>query len=69
MAIRQFHAAFLHNRRPCRRVITLACGASWIGRADRYPGAPVSLFHEVQRAFEFQLEFGAFGEIQFLPAA
>ena len=28
-----------------------------------------SVFHQVQRAFEFQFEFGALGEIQFAAAA
>jgi hypothetical protein len=67
MTIRQFHAYFSKSEGPAG-ANHAGPRASWIFRADSYVRAPVSLFHEVQRTFELQLEFGAFGEIQFVAA-
>ena len=73
VAILQSHAVFLEKRRPfvCEWRSPAGPEVSWIWRADHYVGGPfeLSFFHEVQGAFEFQLEFGAFGESQFVAAA
>lgn len=72
VAILQSHAVFLEKRRPLVRELgPPGPEVSRISRPNHYLRLPfeLSFFHEVQRAFEFQLEFGAFGESQFVAAA
>ena len=73
VAILPPHAVFPEKPWPCVRERLGPAGPeiSWIWRANHYVRGPLELsfLHEVQRAFEFQLEFGAFGESQFVAAA